>query len=137
MSEIQQEEAKAAAKRAAEGGVQRPGGGWANVAATGGSTAWGGAAGKTPAAGVIAPNTAVIAGVTSVQKINSSRSVASINNTQSQQQNSASNKDAVDNFGANGKMTPTFEKWCISQMQKINNSDDLTLVRIPSILSCL
>jgi len=25
-------------------------------------------------------------------------------------------------------MTPAFEKWCISQMQKINNSDDLTLV---------
>eukprot|EP00804_Cyclotella_cryptica_P024270 CCRYP_012549-RC/>CCRYP_012549-RC protein AED:0.08 eAED:0.08 QI:405/1/1/1/0.5/0.28/7/635/1156 len=129
MSEIQQEEAKAAAKRAAEGGGgQRSGGGWANVAATGGSTAWGGAAAKTPAAGVIPPNTAVIAGVASVQKINTSRSAATVNNTQSQPPKSASNKDAVDNFGANGKMTPAFEKWCISQMQKINNSDDLTLV---------
>lgn len=124
MSEIQQEEAKAAAKRAAEGGNQRSGGGWANIAATGGSNAWGGAAAKTPAAGVVTAN----AGVASVQKGSATRGAAAGNAGHTQQQKS-SNKDAVDNFGANGKMTPAFENWCKGQMQKISNSDDLTLVR--------
>lgn len=41
----------------------------------------------------------------------------------------ASKKAAVDNFGANGRMTPTLESWCKEQMQKLNNSDDLTLVQ--------
>jgi len=127
MSEIQQEEAKAAAKRASEGG-QRSSGGWANIAATGGNTAWSGGAAKVTPAGVVTPNAAVIASTTSVQPVKSTRAAPTVHKTQSQQEKSSSNKAAVDNFGANGKMSPAFENWCKSQMQKINNSDDLTLV---------
>ena len=125
MSEIQQEEAKAAAKRAAEGG-QRSSGGWANIAATGGSTAWAGGAAKVTTAAVVAP--AVIASTTTVQPIKASRVSSNAQKNRPQQKQSSSTNDALDNFGANGKMTPAFENWCKSQMQKINNSDDLTLV---------
>ena len=127
MSEIQQEEARAAAKRASEGG-QRSSGGWANIAATGGNAAWSGGTAKVTPAGVVTPNTAVIASASSVQPVKSTRATPTVHKTQSQQQKSSSNKAAVDNFGANGKMSPAFENWCKGQMQKINNSDDLTLV---------
>ena len=39
-----------------------------------------------------------------------------------------SEKAAVDNFGANGRMTPSLESWCKEQMQKLIGSDDLILV---------
>ncbi len=132
MSEIQQEEAKEAARRAKEQGGRPSGGGWANIAATGGSTAWGGAAAKAPAAAVVSPMP-VVAGVTSTQKINANAAwnmkqaaaAASAPTTATKQAQKAA---AVDNFGANGQMTSTMEKWCKDQMQKLNGSDDLTLV---------
>lgn len=131
MSEIQQEEAKEAARRAKEQGGRPSGGGWANIAATGGSTAWGGAAAKAPAAAVVSPMP-VDAGVTSTQKINANAAwnmkqaaAASAPTTATKQAQKAA---AVDNFGANGQMTSTMEKWCKDQMQKLNGSDDLTLV---------
>ena len=124
MSEIQQEEAREAARRAKvqgiTGGGQQSGGGWANIAATGGSTAWGGAAKPTIAAAAT-PTPAVAgykpaAGGAKKAQQNSAASAA------------ASKKAADDNFGANGRMTPTFESWCKEQMQKLNGTDDLTLV---------
>ncbi|KAL7495872.1 hypothetical protein ACHAWT_004205 [Skeletonema menzelii] len=131
MSEIQQEEAKEAARRAKEQGGRPSGGGWANVAATGGSTAWGGAVTNAPAAAVVSPMP-VVAGVASTQKINANAAwnmkqaaAASAPTTATKQAQKAA---AVDNFGVNGQMTPTMEKWCKDQMQKLNGSDDLTLV---------
>ncbi len=131
MSEIQQEEAKEAARRAKEQGGRPSGGGWANIAATGGSTAWGGAAAAPPAAAVVTPMP-VVAGVTSAQKINANAAwnmkqaaAASAPTAATKQAEKAA---AVDNFGANGQMSPTMEKWCKDQMQKLNGSDDLTLV---------
>jgi len=131
MSEIQQEEAKEAARRAKEQGGRPSGGGWANVAATGGSTAWGGAAATTPAAAVVSPMP-VVAGVSSTQKINANAAwnmkqaaAAAVPAAATKQSQKAA---AVDNFGANGQMTPAMEKWCKDQMQKLNGSDDLTLV---------
>ena len=130
MSEIQQEEAKEAARRAKEQGGRPSGGGWANVAATGGSTAWGGAAATTPAAAVVSPMP-VVAVVASTQKINANaawnmkQAAAAVPAAATKQAQKAA---AVDNFGANGQMTPAMEKWCKDQMQKLNGSDDLTLV---------
>lgn len=141
MSEIQQEEAKEAARRAKEEGDRPSGGGWANVAATGGSTAWGGAAAINTAAAVITPMPAV-AGVSPTQKINANaawnkKQAAATNppvvaTKQTQQQGSVA---AVDNFGSNGQMNPAMEKWCKDQMQKLNGSDDLTLVTFCMTLS--
>ena len=130
MSEIQQEEAKEAARRAKEQGGRPSGGGWANIAATGGSTAWGSAA-TAPAAAVVTPMPA-IASVTSTQKINANAAwnmkQAAAAAAPSAAAKQAQQAAAVDNFGANGQMTSTMEKWCKDQMQKINGSDDLTLV---------
>lgn len=130
MSEIQQEEAKEAARRAKEQGGRPSGGGWANVAATGGSTAWGGAASTAAAAAVVTP-APVVAGVSAAQKVNANaawnkkQAAAAPAAVAKQQKESAA---AVDNFGANGQMNPAMEKWCKDQMQKLNGSDDLTLV---------
>lgn len=131
MSEIQQEEAKEAARRAKEQGGRPSGGGWANIAATGGSTAWGGAAAAPPTAAVVSPMP-VVAGVTSAQKINANAAwnmkQAAAASAPSAATKQAQKAAAVDNFGANGQMSPTMEKWCKDQMQKLNGSDDLTLV---------
>ena len=143
MSEIQLEEARAAARRVSEqGGSRNTGTGWANVAASGGTTAWGGAAVRQPVVGVVTP-TPVVAGVSSVQKVNTAaqqtwnkEAVASANK-QAKQQRPSSNQNAVDNFGANGRMTPTLENWCKEQMQKLNGSDDMTLVSFQMIFCLL
>merc|ERR1712151_1200056 len=39
-----------------------------------------------------------------------------------------SNSSAVENFGEEGKMSQAMETWCKEQLQKLNGSDDLTLV---------
>lgn len=133
MSEIQQEEAREATRRVKEQGITGGpgGGGWANIAATGGSSAWGGAAGKNTAAGVVTPAPQVAGLSTTAKKggaaWNSSKPTV-MKNAQSNS-TATSKKTAVDNFGANGRMTPTLETWCKGQMQKINGSDDLTLVQ--------
>ena len=134
MSEIQQEEAREAARRAKEQGLNgsSSGGGWANIASSGGSSAWGGQA-KTPVAGV------VVAGVGSAQtqkaggaawnKPNAKANAATAKKPAQSQSTASSKNAAVDNFGTDGRMTPTLEVWCKEQMQKINGSDDLTLVQ--------
>lgn len=140
MSEIQQEEAREAARRAKEQGLNGSssgggGGGWANIASSGGSSAWGGQA-KTPVAGV------VVAGVGTTQpqqpqkaggavwnKPNAKPKAATAKKPAQAQSTASSKNTAVDNFGTDGRMTPTLEVWCKEQMQKINGSDDLTLVQ--------
>lgn len=144
MSEIQQEEAREAARRAREqglsvGGGQRSGGGWANIAASGGSTAWGGAVVKTGPAAVVMPMPVAVAGLptqkTAAQAAWNAQpattpAVKKQAHQQEQQKGAAptSNAAAVDNFGANGRMDPTLELWCRDQMRRLNGSDDLTLV---------
>lgn len=144
MSEIQQEEAREAARRAREQGISLSGhggrggsGGWANIAASGGSSAWGGAAARVPVAAVVTP-AAAVAGLSaqqrSAQAAWSRQAAANVAPTGAKKQQSkssaanASKNAAVDNFGMNGRMSPMLESWCKDQMQKLNGSDDLTLV---------
>jgi hypothetical protein len=140
MSEIQQEEAREAARRAKEQGYTGSGqqsGGWANVAATGGSTAWKGAAVLTPAAVVVAPTpTVVVAGLGTTAPANAAwikpTTTASTAHVIAPIAKKSSSKKiaSVDNsFGTNGSMTPSLESWCKEQMEKLNGTDDLTLIQ--------
>jgi hypothetical protein len=137
MSEIQLEEAREAARREKESGDSgRSGGGWANIAASGGSTAWGGAAVLTPAA-VVSPPTVTVAGLgtaTSTTAAWNKPSVTAIipqTATVPTAKKQSSNKVAAvdDNFGANGRMSPSLELWCKEQMERLNGTDDLTLIQ--------
>ncbi|KAL3776943.1 hypothetical protein ACHAW5_009255 [Stephanodiscus triporus] len=139
MSEIQQEEARLAALRAKEqgftgsGGSQ--GGGWANVAASGGSTAWRGAAVLTPAAVVVTPTpTVAVAGLSAAApaawvKPTATTSIPRVTAPMAKKPNSKKVAAVDDNFGANGRMTPSLEIWCKEQMEKLNGTDDLTLIQ--------
>ena len=137
MSEIQLEEAREAARREKESGDSgRSGGGWANIAASGGSTAWGGAAVLTPAA-VVSPPTVTVAGLgtaTSTTAAWNKPSVTAVipqTATAPTAKKQSSNKAAAvdDNFGANGRMSPSLELWCKEQMERLNGTDDLTLIQ--------
>jgi len=120
MSEIQQEEARTAARTAMERqhNPRSSSGGWANIAASkGGSTGWqSGTVKATPAAVVTSSNTA---GATA-------RPTRPAQATSSQRQTSQRAEKPADDFGAS--MPPALEKWCKDQMKKLNGSDDLTLV---------
>jgi hypothetical protein len=120
ISEIQQEEARAAARLAMERqNIPRSSsGGWANVAASkGGSTGWtSGMVKTTPAAVLTNPNVA-----------NAPRPSPSGTQQQSSAQRPRSENEASDDFGAS--MPPALENWCKEQMKKLTGSDDLTLVR--------
>jgi hypothetical protein len=141
MSEIQQEEAREAARRAKEqgynssGGSQQSGGGWANIAASGGSTAWKGAAVLTPAAVVVTPTPiVVVAGLGAPAKAAWTKPAATTLTPHltapTAKKPSSKKVAAVDNnFGANGRMTPSLEVWCKEQMEKLNGTDDLTLIQ--------
>jgi len=133
ISEIQQEEARQAAIEAAQsGGVPRqPSSGWANVAA--GTQGW--------SSGIVtksaAPGPAVLGGA-GLRPAQAGRAVSggppnpsSINRASplSQQQRSNSNASGstpAEEFGAT--LSPTLEKWCKEQMEKLTGSDDLTLI---------
>jgi hypothetical protein len=131
MSEIQKEEAKvAAAKQKATG--SQSGGGWANIAASGGTTAWsGGAVARaspvlktgTPSAGM---------GVQS-SNIPKQQNTAVVNRKDSKQ--TSNTQKVLEEFGADDQMTPALENWCKEQMKKLNGSDDLTLVAFCMTLS--
>jgi GYF domain len=150
MSEIQKEEARAAAAAVAamnRPGAKQPSSGWANIAAAkGGSTAWSaGAAKPQPVAPVSTPSASSAA----VRRVLPSRSVslqpqsvASVSTSaatvvssgnpipgQVQRSSSAATRDPSDSADAFGaKMDPVLEKWCKDQMSKLNGTDDLTLV---------
>lgn len=128
MSEIQQEEARAAAQMTAQnnGVSQQSSSGWANVAA--GSKGW--------SSGIVKKATGPAAATNSRGPGNAGKKVQQIQTPsqvmkkspagQPQVASTASNSTVAEEFGAT--MTPSLEKWCREQMQKINGSDDLTLV---------
>eukprot|EP00536_Pseudo-nitzschia_multiseries_P017109 jgi/Psemu1/321126/estExt_fgenesh1_pm.C_13830001 len=120
MSEIQQEEARAAAILAAKRGSmpQSSNSGWANVAA--GSTGWSSGAIRSSAVQNPAPVTSVRPGQAPSKP--QTKKVA----VNMQKTTPASSSTPAEEFGAS--MSPVMEKWCKEKMQQINGSDDLTLV---------
>jgi hypothetical protein len=137
MAEIQQEEGRAAALLAMQNannpGFRQSSSGWANVAAKG-TTGWSSGTIK-PSAAALAQNAAVMttAGPRPAQAMGNiqqptqagvNRKVAPL--TTQQRSASSSSSTPAEEFGTS--MSPALEKWCKEQMQKINGSEDLTLV---------
>jgi hypothetical protein len=121
MSEIQQEEARAAAELAAKRGnmPQPTSSGWANIAA--GSTGWSTGAIRPTSIQNVAPVTSVRPGQ-APSKSQTKKVSTNIQQTRSTPVSSSS----AEEFGAT--MSPAIEKWCKEKMQQINGSNDLTLV---------
>lgn len=117
MSEIQKEEARVAAQHRKTN--PQGSGGWANIAASGGTTAWSGANVRP------APSTTVVPS-TSKTSVHQGMSTNKIHQKASTQRSATQN--TLDEFGAGSKMTPALESWCKDQMRKLNGSEDLTLV---------
>jgi len=137
MSEIQQEEAKAAALLAKQSMGRTSSGGWANIAASGGTGAWSGNAvisseslSMTPITSTISPS------VNGMTLSRAKHAPVSCGHKQviASKQNSTTQK-TMEEFGANGKMSPSLEAWCKEQMRKLNGSEDLTLVAFCMTLS--
>ena len=144
MSEIQQEEARVAARLAKQRDSlpRNSSGGWANIAASGGTTAWSGAAViPTPGGSTsILSSSAVVPGGNVGTSMQQSRvkQQASVTIAQKQamtQTQSSTTQKTMEEFGANGKMSPALETWCKDQMRKLSGSDDLTLVAFCMTLS--
>jgi hypothetical protein len=129
ISQIQQEEARAAALMA----MQRDGiplqssSGWANVAASG-KAGW--SSGTLKQAQVAAaPNSSAVPSTRQTQghgkaQANMTRNASP--NTQQLRSNSTASSTPAEEFGTT--MSPALEQWCKEEMQQINGSDDLTLV---------
>mmetsp|Transcript_22589 Transcript_22589/g.27610 ORF Transcript_22589/g.27610 Transcript_22589/m.27610 type:complete len:1391 (-) Transcript_22589:215-4387(-) len=139
MSEIQQEEARVAARLQSQRQSipRQSSGGWANVAASG-KAAWSSGAvksvGSTPLnsasslAGVNGVGTGV-ANTNALQQIRVKQQQAQVAAAQKQvfvQHNQQQSQKAVDDFGA--RMSPSLENWCKDQLRKLAGGDDLTLV---------
>ena len=125
MSEIQQEEARAAAALAAKRGnmPQPSSSGWANVAAgSTGSTGWSTTAIRSSSSQNAAPVTSVRPGQ-APSKPQTKKVATSIQHARSAP---VSSSTPAEEFGAT--MSPALEKWCKEKMQQINGSNDLTLV---------
>lgn len=148
MSEIQKEEARAAAVAAMNRqGTKSSCSGWANVAAAkGGSTAWSGAAAKPQVAAAVltsstptatiqraVPNRSVSHQPTSVATQSGPTSSVTQGQVQRATSIAARETGTANAFGA--KMDPSLEKWCKDQMFKLNGTDDLTLVDFCMILT--
>jgi hypothetical protein len=131
MSEIQQEEARAAAMMAAQrGNAPQPSSGWANVASKGTSSGWtSGASPHIAAVPPVRPVQASSQGQQATQNANT-RKVAPVTQKQQHRSNStvASSKSSnpAEEFGIT--MSPALENWCKEKMMQINGSDDTTLV---------
>eukprot|EP00557_Chaetoceros_sp_GSL56_P004917 CAMPEP_0176492920 /NCGR_PEP_ID=MMETSP0200_2-20121128/9277_1 /TAXON_ID=947934 /ORGANISM="Chaetoceros sp., Strain GSL56" /LENGTH=1074 /DNA_ID=CAMNT_0017890557 /DNA_START=216 /DNA_END=3440 /DNA_ORIENTATION=- len=121
MSEIQKEEAAQLSKQ--KKSSAQTGGGWAGVAASGGTTAWSGATVK-------APNVPTSLGnpMSNAQQGRSKQQMSSSSSYSNANDSRLSTQMTLEEFGANDKMTPELESWCKQQMKKLNGSDDLTLV---------
>jgi GYF domain len=148
MSEIQKEEARAAAVAAMNRSTKPSSSGWANIAAAkGATTAWSGGPAK-PQPTAILSTPAATAGVrrvgptrsTSLQPASISSAAAAAASSsvpgQVQRSNSVATHDqstSVEAFGAT--MDPGLEQWCKEQMNKLNGTDDLTLVAFCMTLS--
>eukprot|EP00339_Tiarina_fusa_P000209 CAMPEP_0117003288 /NCGR_PEP_ID=MMETSP0472-20121206/4654_1 /TAXON_ID=693140 ORGANISM="Tiarina fusus, Strain LIS" /NCGR_SAMPLE_ID=MMETSP0472 /ASSEMBLY_ACC=CAM_ASM_000603 /LENGTH=1077 /DNA_ID=CAMNT_0004703879 /DNA_START=46 /DNA_END=3279 /DNA_ORIENTATION=- len=129
MSEIQQEEARAAAIMAMQKDSfpKQSSSGWANVAASGTAGWSSGTLKQAPPAGAQS-SAAPSASRGPVQRAKTqgaapSRPPAPI---AQQQRSSSVSSTPAEEFGAT--MSPVMENWCKEQMQSINGSDDLTLV---------
>lgn len=145
MSEIQREEAKIAAEVAKQRGaltqtnpvVGGSSGGWANIAASGGTGAWSGTT-VIPSPAPVSTSISTIPSVGSTgagfQQARSRQQTAA-NTVQQQALNRSSTQKTMDEFGANGKMSPMLENWCKEQMRKLNGTDDMTLVAFCMTLS--
>eukprot|EP00934_Nitzschia_sp_Nitz4_P002864 Nitzschia sp. Nitz4//scaffold22_size323478//313194//316554//NITZ4_000596-RA/size323478-processed-gene-0.430-mRNA-1//1//CDS//3329543204//2854//frame0 len=122
MSEIQREEARAAALLAVQtqGAPRQPSSGWANVAA--GTQGWSTGVVKPTPISVAAPRPTQVA---QPRRQNPAGGVAKPQGVTGQQR-ATSVTSSAEEFGAT--MNPALEKWCKEQMQKIAGSDDLTLV---------
>lgn len=129
MSEIQQEEARVAARAAKQRPQQT---GWANIAASGGTTAWSGNAAAVPTAPVAAPRgelpSQAASSASGVAPRSKQTAVVSSSTQNSKSQPTNSTQKTMEEFGADGKMTPALESWCKEQMRKLTGSDDLTLI---------
>jgi hypothetical protein len=131
MSEIQQEEARAAAIIAMQrdGMPRQSSSGWANVAASG-KSGWtsGTLKQNNDAANINAvPNSRQLQAQVKTQnptQVNAARESSPI--SQQQRSNPSSSSTPAEEFGTT--MSPSLEKWCKEQMHNINGSDDLTLV---------
>ena len=126
MSEIQQEEARAAALLAAKrGSMPQSSGGWANIAA--GTSGW---SSGTIRSGPTTQNVTAAVGARPSQARPkqgqgvASRKVAPL--TQQQRASSTASSTPAEEFGTS--MPPALETWCKEKMVQINGSDDLTLV---------
>lgn len=126
MSEIQQEEARAAAMQAAKrGSMPQPSSGWANVAA--GTSGWSGGAvrpGQAPSnAGAVASGRPT--NHPPGAQTGANRKVAPLNQQQQRASTTTSSAPA-EAFGA--KIPPALEKWSREKIHQINGSDDITLI---------
>ena len=122
MSEIQQEEARAAAELAAKRGSmpQPSSSGWANIAAAR-STGWSTGSMRSSSVQNAAPVTSVRPGQAPTK--HQTKKPA---NNQHARSAPVSSSTPAEEFGAT--MSPVLEKWCKEKMQQINGSNDLTLV---------
>ena len=134
VSEIQMEEARNAAQQR-EKLSRSSSGGWANIAASGGTTAWAGSATvkpapatQTSAAAVSTSATSISSSIPSTRMKEPSTGASTTPKQLAGQQVKANGQNTLDDFGANGKMTPTLETWCKDQMRKLSGNDDLTLI---------
>lgn len=128
IAEIQQEEARTAARMAMERkhNPRSSSGGWANIAASkGGSTGWQSGTVKTTPAAVVTNPSATAATARSTRP---SQATSGQRQANQRSRGAPSSDNPADDFGAS--MSPALEKWCRDQMKKLNGSDDLTLVRV-------
>lgn len=130
MSEIQQEEARAAARMTAQnnGMPTQPSSGWANVAS--GSKGWSSGVVKKASPNEVPVPAGTKVGNPNMQAPQMQTPSQAMKNTSSSGQpketSKANSSTLAQEFGAT--MTPALETWCKEQMQRINGSDDLTLV---------
>ena len=140
MSEIQQEEARVAARLAKDNkGKSRSSSGWANIAATGGTSAWSGgqvAASAPLSTQAAAPRVSGAKPTASMQQVKARQQAqVAAAHKQVMHQKAKAVVEGASEFGENGKMSSSLETWCKDQMRVINGSDDLTLVSFCMTLS--
>ena len=125
MSEIQQEEARAAAFQAAKrGSLPQVNSGWANVAA--GTSGWSSGTLRPTSASSSTPGSATIALARPNPSLPQGAANKKIAPITQQRASSAASSTPAEEFGAS--MSPGLEKWCKEKMYQINGSEDLTLV---------
>lgn len=140
MSEIQREEARVSRVAKQREKSSNGSGGWANIAKSGGASAWSGTTAISTSAPSTSSATVASAGSSNANNYQQSRSKQQISlssthkQTMSQSQRSTTQK-TMEEFGANGKMSPALESWCKEQMLKIHGSEDLTLIAFCMTLS--